>query len=372
MPMRVVHISGRGFAMRENELLRRLEVGLIDEGVGIVRVRPRGLLGENTAGLGARVAFNTSRIPRFGPSLSTRTLREINRQLGGPGVQKIDVIHAWGSTCWNTALHLAHFTRADLVVSVHDRSALLRAKWLESRAKHLAMPRPLAIAPDEAHAQALAGHGSNLNVRVVPWGVHLHAGQDTRAAADAEHVPSICVVGSGSSPREIDAVLEGLARVATKHPDTLVFFDSALITRHKRHWRRVRELGFESTPSLIENLESHRQTVLEADILIAPENSGEYRSIVLEAMGSRMSVVVRRDPLVDLYKEDNGIIVVTDPSPTAWEAALCEGLDDQNRRTRATTARRFIEEHHLAFQQVRGLIESYESLRADDPIQLHQ
>jgi hypothetical protein len=372
MAMRVVHISGRGFAKRESELLRRLEVGLIDEGVGVLRVRPRGLLGENTAGLGARVAYNTSRIPRLGPSLPARTLKEIDRQLAGSTANSIDVIHAWGSTCWHTALHLAKLTGADLVVSLHDRTALHRAKWLESRAKHLALPKPLAIAPDQAHAQALVGHGSNISVRVVPWGVHLHAGQDTRAAADAEHVPSICVVGSGSSPREIDALLDGLSRVASKHNDALVFFESALVTRHGRHWKRIRELGFETTPTLIENLESHRKTVLEADILVAPDSSGEYRSIVLEAMGSRMSVVVRRDPLVDLYKDDHGIIVVTDPLAAAWEAALCDGLNPDNRRARATTARRYIEQHHLAFQQVRGLIESYESLRADDPILLHQ
>ncbi len=370
MTMRVVHIADRGFSHREGELLRRMEVGLIDEGVGVIRLRPRGLLGENTAGLGARVGYDTSRIPRLGASRSVRTMREIERQLGTGGPELIDIVHAWGTECWKIAMQISALAQADLVVSLHDRPALQRARWLESQARQAKLPMPLALAPDEAHAQALAGHASSVGVRVVPWGVHLHAGQDTRAAADAEHVPSICVVGSGSSPREIDALLDGLVRVASRQPDTLVFFDSALLTRHGHHYKRIRSLNFETTPSLIENLESHRQTVLEADVLVAPESSGEYRSIVLEAMGSRMGVVVRRDPLVDLYNIKNGITVVTDPVGSAWETALMHALDENERRTLATASRRHIEQHHLAYMQVRGMIEAYESLRGEAPISM--
>ena len=368
--MRVVHIADQPFAQREGDLLRRLEIGLIDEGVGVVRVRPAGLLGENTAGLGARVEYDTSRVPRLGPSRATRVLREIERQVGSES-GAIDVVHAWGHGCWSVALDLAREAQADLVVSLHDRPSLQHVRALEHRARRLKFPAPLVMAPDEAHAQALSGHSRSLTVRVVPWGVHLHAGKDTRAARAADHVASICVVGSGASPKEIDALFDGFERLAARHPETLVFLDGSLVARHRQHFKRLRTLRFETTPSLIEDLESHRQTALEADVLVAPESSGEYRSIVLEAMGSRMGVVVRRDPLIDLYKESNGIIVVPDPVGSAWESAIVRALDEGERAALAMTARRHIEQHHLAYKHVRGVIEAYESVRGQAPIAMH-
>ena len=66
--LRVLMMADRSFARREHAMLRRLEVGLIDEGVRVLRATPAGSPEEPTTGLAGTVSYDDRGLWALAPS----------------------------------------------------------------------------------------------------------------------------------------------------------------------------------------------------------------------------------------------------------------------------------------------------------------
>src|SRR5690606_20945714 len=103
--MRVLLLADRSFATREHAMLRRLEIGLIDEGLRVVRANPPVPNPEPTTGLAGALTYN-DRAWRYIMPAPERTLARdlMNLSLEArpdsdeePGIP-IDLIHAFGDS----------------------------------------------------------------------------------------------------------------------------------------------------------------------------------------------------------------------------------------------------------------------------------
>ena len=97
--MRILLLADRSFASRERRLLHRVEVGLIDDGVRVVRAIPDTLLYTQTDSITPLIAYPekvSPLLPRLRTSQLLRALSELDPPLAGPNEQPIDIIHAWG------------------------------------------------------------------------------------------------------------------------------------------------------------------------------------------------------------------------------------------------------------------------------------
>lgn len=377
--MRVLLLADRSFAVREHTMLRRLEIGLIDEGVRVARALPGGCPGEPTTGLAAAIAYNDARWRLGSPAPATTILRDLDAAetltRTDPEEAPIDLIHAWGDGAWSLALELAADTGADLLLEVWSGAALARTRAIErahGTSLESAGSRALWLAPDRAMLAALEASSPRWGVRCSSWGVH--APPEPRPAPEPGRPVGACVCFSGRDEAGCLAMLNGLARVASVHQDLLVFLDESGVSARPGIWKHAEKLDLLESLSVIEGMESRRQLVLCADILVLPEALGEHRSLLLEAMAAGMLVIARVDPMVEpLHAPGAPVILVEQPSTEAWERAFGGALADPLAgHTLAQSGRRTITDGRLAHQHVRATLDAYQSLDSERPIALNQ
>lgn len=343
-------------------MLRRLEVGLIDEGVRVVRAVPQGADIEATTGLTGQLTFNDEswRLAALSPSHAlVRALSAIDA-LASPDDSPIDVVHAWGDGCWRIALEVARITGACAAIEVWSGASLARVNSVERKwAARLERESSggLWLCPDRAMHDALSRVPRAWPARVTNWGVHVPA-EPRPGASDA--CLAISILATGAEPSAIAPMLSGLARAADGRDDLVAFIDAAAFARHPRLWRRVVALNLQSRLSVIAQTESRRQLVLHADALVVPERCGEHRSLVLEAMATGMALVCRPDPLVEATSQPGVAITVDRSDEASWERAF-RLLAQQHDRTVAAgdAARQYVRERRLAHQHVRATLDAY-------------
>lgn len=381
--MRVLHICDQDFAVREHEMLRRLEVGLIDEGVRVYRAVPRGVTLSASAGLAGELTYRTDGwrplVPGPGAQIA-RGLAEFGAA-AGRDEPEVDVVHAWGTETWTPALDVAEQVGCVAALEVWTGRALESARAIEARwgKKLAASGGGLAwLAPDGAMQAALQERGLAGAVLGTNWGVHMPEGRrgpGEERGEDADRERSVCIVGSGRDQGATMACILGLARAWGEVDRWLAFVDSAAMNTHHGVWKRCEQAGIVGKISLIEALEARRQLALRADVLALPERLGEHRTIVLESMAAGVPVVAREDPLVDALRGPERMIVVPGADEQAWTTAFGVALagggaggdvgGDVGEGSRA-----YIRGRRLAYQQVAATLKAYSTLLGQEPYRL--
>lgn len=352
-------------------MLRRLEVGLIDEGVRIVRAVPLGSPEEPTTGLAGVAPFDDRGLRALAPSPVAAIRRAVTAvpelsPESDRGV--IDVVHAWGDGAWAIGRRVAVELGADLCVEAWSGATVDRARGFERRAL-AADPEVEGVwlAPDEAISDALNGRATAWSVMRSPWGVH--EPDLERPRLDESRPMAFCLIATGADPSAVLACLGGLAdAMARNERAALVFLDSAAVERHPRVWSEAASLKILDRLSVIADVESRRQLVLHADALVLPEALGEHRSILLEAMASGMLVVAQSDPLVSLLRDDHAIIA---PAPTRhdWAGAFDRAFAGSGAWGVLTArARAHVRETRQAHLQVQATLGAYRSLSGGEPV----
>lgn len=315
-------------------MLRRLEIGLIDEGVRIVRASPLDSFAEPSTGLEGVLSYN-DRAWRYIMPAPDRTLARDLETLpldARPDADEdpdvpVDLIHAFGDSAATVALDLTETLDCGVLIEVWSAALCARMASVERRRRTLDQVGENAVwlAPDDAMLDAARRSATRWPVLPSRWGVHAASGSRPPRAPNAP--VSLGILSSGLDPQGTLSFLEGLAQAAAAEPNILVFLDSAGVDRHPFIWRRVGELGLYDRLSVISDMESRRELILHADVLVQPESRGEHRTVILEAMASGVAVVARADPLVECLHAPQAITVL-DHSVDSWRHTMSAVLSN--------------------------------------------
>lgn len=358
--MRVVVLTDSLFASRERSLLTRLEVGLADEGVRIIHAIPRGF--HSTGHAGESLFLRTVSYAEHGLPWSTtwrtaklrkqiRAMEELDED------DPIDVVHVFGGSVWEMGAELARQTGAQLAVEVWRRGQVERARSLKFAGAN-GHGAPVFMAPDAGIERALLAEGPGLAVRLTPWGVLTPAEAKPRLVAGK--VPSVMIVGTGLDATAFAAALRGLAEAAAARPDLLIFID-ALAARRAGVWALCRKLNLWSNLSLIDELESRRDLLIQGDLLVLPEAQGEQKSVVLEAMASGMVVAAAEDRYCSYLKDGETAALAPEGDVAAWTRMLTTLLSDEiGARRLSESARTFTRAERKASTHVQAVLGAYQ------------
>jgi hypothetical protein len=356
------------FASREGSLLSRLEIGLADEGVRLIHAVPRGTKVDRPVGVYSKVMLYSPKTLVF---LRTMALNRLMRELevvNGKGEEtQIDIVHVFGGSVWPLGAMLAAELGAGLVLEVWRSGLIDRARAIKMRNDDA----PLLLAPDTAIERALragaqAGSGVEPTIRLAAWGVLTPS--TARPVLGPDRAPTAMIVGSGRDAPAFHAALEGLAEVARRRPDLLIFCD-ALAARRAGLWAHARRLGLLPNLSLIEEFEGRRDLLLDGDILIQPDANGEQRSIVLEAMAGGMVVIAASDPHVSILEDGRTARLVRRGDAADWKRVLLDVSENpEQARVLADRAREYVRQNRKASDHVRSVLAAYEWLSSEQAI----
>jgi glycosyltransferase involved in cell wall biosynthesis len=357
--VRVVILADTFFASRERELLARLEIGLADEGIRVIQASPsdRGAATTDASSVfRTSVTFPARGLP-FTTGLRARRLAErlTEIEVGGEDGD-IDIVHVFGGTLWPFAQLVAEACGADLVLEVWRAGLVERAAAFPATDT-----RTLTLAPDPAIDRALKAAG--VSGRLASWGVH--AGDPPKPKFQEGHAPTVILVGAGNDARGMRTALTGLADCARRHPDLLIFVD-ALAARRADLYPLAASLGITGNVSFIEEIETRRDLLVHADLLLLCEALGEQRTVVLDAMAHGMVVLSAEDRFSDCLRDGTTALLLKSPGAREWGSAVNAAISDvAGSRRLGETAREFVMKERRASDHVRAVLEAYSWLRRE-------
>lgn len=352
--MRVLILADGVFASRERTLVSRLEVGFADEAVRVVHAVPEraaaAMPGEVYSQL---LTYSEGGLALSRPIRARKLAQQLESLRANESERAVDLIHVFGGSAWLLGAELANQTGAGLALEVWRAGLVPRARGIRVTNQ---LP-PVFFAPDPAIEKLLVQEGPGIAVRSTPWGVHTP--DEPRPVLRPNRAPSVMVVGGGRDTQAVAAALRGLAAAAKLSPDLMIFMDP-VPGRAGAIARLARDLGLREHLSMIEGLENRRDLLLQGDLLIQPESSGEQRSIVLDAMASGLVVVAAADPLVSTLVDGVTAYLIKKNESAAWEEVLCGVLQrPEQARSLVASARQWVRQHRRASDHVRTVLEAY-------------
>lgn len=365
--MRVVILADGPFASRERAMLARLEVGLVDEGARVFHAIPEGLPDLVRSDLYSEpLLYAPDGMPFTRRGRVRRLVEAIEERQGTDDDDRalVDIVHAFGTTCWGVAGELARQTGATLVLEVWTQSLIARARAIG--ASRSAGVDVILLTPDRALERALLQEGVVRPVRVTPWGVHTPAG--TRTILDPEQAVSVVVSATGRDPEGLEAAVRGLAAAARAHDRLMIFLD-AHGARASNVWRVASRLKVLDRLTLVPQMQSRREPVLRGDLFLQPERLGEHTTLLLDAMATGMAVVAASDPMLAGVLHPQTARLIDRPDGDAWAEAVSRLLDDpEQARLLGASARQYVKERHRASAHVAAVLDAYEWTTAREPI----
>jgi glycosyltransferase involved in cell wall biosynthesis len=378
--MRVAIVADASFARREHSLLARLEIGLADEGVQLVHAIPTGTDLDDPGGLySTRIRYESRRLAVSLASRARRFLGALADATGWSNPEELDVIHAFGEGAWPLSLELSRRAKARVVLEVWSGHSVQRAERVVRTCIAGGQSIPILTTPSDAMAALLRERCRGAEAYVAPWGVPTAEAAPAPAgrAGATDRAVAISILASGDGGGAVLAALEGIAEVCRRREDALVFLDVERTDRAGKRWRgtrlslwrRIRKLGLLDRLTITTDMEARREPLLQTDVLVQPEATGEHRSLTLAAMAAGMVVVARTDPLVDWLIDGKTAILVPDPAPAPWARAVTMAIDQiqAHRRSESDgsgivrTAREHVQRLHSLSRYVRAVLAAYAS-----------
>ena len=373
--MRVLLLADRSFTHREHAMLRRLEIGLFDEGLRVCRTLPEGCKSESDQGLVGEIRYRDSGLPIFTPHPSRTILRDIRSFDGlrdSKGVASIDILHAWGEETWSIAFELSRQTGAELVLEVWSDAAHRRIPSLERRTRelHAVGAGGIWLAPDRAMLSMVDRYATRWPVQCSNWGVHVQSLPPR--SFEQSHPCTISILATGGTSSTCVTCLTGLKRSLEEHPQTSVFLNAECIEANPGIWKQIRALGLLERVSLVSEMEAQRMLIVQTDILILPESNGEHRSLALEAMASGTCLIAASDESVECLDSSRAVLVA-ERTPGAWNAAISRVLGDPALRMNlGQAARTYIASSRQSHMQIESTLGAYRTLLAERPLPFAQ
>jgi hypothetical protein len=354
--MQVALITDNTWLDEELGQFKHLIVGMLDENVRVVQVVPEGTDDEYLSAFGQKLFYgHFGRLPlrRWFLKKITPKLNEMN----------VTLLHALNSRCWRGSadmarkldlplvLSLASGTELDLAAKLHKQEPTLRIGWL-------AATEPLArglrdrIGPETA-------------VQTVRIGVHLPEKPNFEIHPPQEHIPCLIVTGNGTFDAAYDHLFLGLAHVIAKHHQLQVFLDVQGHYQH-RFWNAAKKRSLLGNVSFVPHRLGHRDLMLHADMLVAPQATGDARSLMLQAMAQGIPIVAQIDPWLDYLIDNQTARLIDKPDALQWCDTICELLDDRLLMQHISRrSREWIDEHHVPAEQVQEIMSFYRKISGE-------
>lgn len=365
-------------------MLGRLEVGLVDEGVRVVRAQPADIAPMARSALGEQVFYDASGFIsalvglgrlRQGPHSidarleSRRLIAQIEELNMPPADRLIDVVHVWGEECWTLALSVAASIGAGCALEVWRADLAPRLRRYERRFQRSEESAPMVwMCPNELIRMKVERSSAQAPCRLAPWGVFTPA-EPLAWGSSRGDVVSIAVLATGDDQDSLAMALEGLAHAAPDPDKAIILLDSGAVRKGHRAWKAAEEFGLLDRLTLIPDMEARRELVLRADVLIQPEPSLGARSIILDAMAAGMTIVSRRDEDLEELIDGETASLVRTPTASAWESAISAVLRDRELAARLSeNARAHTRANRSASGQVSAAIDAYNWLLGSDAI----
>lgn len=357
--MRVLHLCDELFFLRESSLLRRLRVGLVDEGVRLATAVPD-RVADRTMDLlsGPIVAYSRDRL-LIGRGLRQRRLLERIREAASwPGDPQI--IHCFGGGSWALGDQLARRTSSVLVLELWRRGLTDRVRSLRTWQSGTAQHDGLILNAPWRGIEAEAQHElPEATVRRAPWGVHVSG--EAPGPRRPGPTKAIILAGGRHSPTRLLRAFEGCAELIAEGMDLILFAD-ALGSAAAGLWHHAEEAGLTSRLSVIADLEIDRALPLEADALVYAGNPGEARTLILDAMRADLPVVAGDDPMNETLLDRRTALVVHEPERGGWRGPIETALtDDAQRAELCASARDWVRRNHRVSVQVASIYDAYET-----------
>ncbi len=352
-------VADRLFAVREQAMLARIEVGLADEGVRVLRALPHDAAGPLPDEAFVRAITYRPRGPF--PSLGVRAGAALDAALAQPvfgegGAARVDIVHAFGRDAWSISAEIARQADIPLVVEVWRAALVDRLASISRVGRH---GLPAVFTPDRTIERILTRAAPGRLVRVVPWGVHCP--REPRAPRNPDRACAIMIAGRGEDKGAVAECMAAIGRLAETH-NAMIFMD-AEAGRRCGAAAMAREHKFLQRFTLTPNLEGRREPILRGDLLLLPEALGEQRSIALDAMASSMAVVALADPYVSSLIDGRTCALVKEPASDLWADALAPLLaSPEAAATLGERARQFVGTERRASVHVASLLDGYEWL----------
>ncbi|MBX3353295.1 MAG: hypothetical protein KF684_10210 [Phycisphaeraceae bacterium] len=371
--MRVLLLADRSFASRERTMIARLEIGLADEGVRVVRASPQPPPPEALDNPFLRwIRFPQPTSKYLAPLVARAMLRDIedSRAQSSIDAEPIDIVHVLGDESWSTGESLARLMGASVVYELWSEAALERAlrvarviKGEENEAKR----RVAMLCPDEGVDARIAAVAPWTPRRVATWGVHSPTEQPSWPRRPG--AMSILMIGRGEDLGACRDALLGLSELRKAMPNLLVFLDAELVRRSTTLWKHAERLNMLDCVSVVEDMESRRELSLHVDVLMIPERLPEHRTIVLDAMAHGVLVVAASGCPMTVLRPDDTAIVLERPRAEDWRNAMQRfSIDVERARAMVLSAANMVREHRLGGAYVRGALSAYESLAGAEPL----
>jgi hypothetical protein len=366
--MHALIIADISFATRERAMLSRLEVGLADEGVRVTHAMP--------ASLTAAGSFNTSEAIGIQSTVVTyqdRGLPFTHRRRAAMLAQAIeqrfdeptpiDIVHAFGAGSWAIAVDLARSVGAALLLELWWPGLVAPANVLFAAATRTGQSiSPGFIVSESALATSLRKAIPRAKVYSAPWGVH--APPQPRGPRPTDQPLAVAMLCDTGDPRFCAPALAGLVQAASG-TDMLIFaaIDESTPAREAALWSAARKLNLMDRFSIVPDMESRREPILDMDVLLLPEATGRQRTLTLEAMGAGMTVIAMADDTMDTLAAGTTARLVRSPTPAAWAQAIAAtALHPQAASELARSAHEHIRSNRIGSAHVADVLRAYQQV----------
>lgn len=355
-------------ALRERAMLRRLQIGLADEGADVIHVVPTSAIARVPHGMFARLVSFDDRPSMFRSVSQTMLAEQIKPMVNADS--KL-VVHVFGMGLLSVAFYLAEYFHCSVAIEVNSPASAQRV--VASRATAMPPDAVALLTPDPALQRRLiarlaSSRKPDIASRCVPWGVLCPP--EIHPIFDEQRTPTLLVGGSGQHRQAYVALIEACAAVAADGAEFLVLIDADAAERASIG-PVIARLGLADRFSQVPNIDVDRLPGLQADAIIVPEAIGEHRSIVLDAMASGVLVLAHEDPLVSMLRDGYTALCVRHDSTNAWRILLAEVLANPTRaRSIARNARDYVAHEHKASTHTAGILDTYEWLTSSGSLKI--
>lgn len=371
--MRVLLLADNSFASRERTMIARLEVGLADEGVRVIRATPQQPPPEAFDNPFLRwIRFPQPSSRYLAPIVARAMARDIEDAKAQSAIdaEPIDIVHILGDDAWASGEALARMVGAATAYELWSETSLERALRQARSLKGEDSPKRKRVAmlcPDEGVDARIAAVAPWTPRRIAGWGVH--APSELPVWPRRPGALSVLMIGRGDNLGECRDALIGLSELRKSLPHLLVFLDAELVRRSTALWKLAERLAMLDCVSVVEDMESRRELSLHVDTLLIPERLPEHRTIVLDAMAHGVLVAAASGCPMTALRRDDTAMILDAPTPDDWKNAL-QRCTIEIERTRELIGRAasLIREHRLAGAYVRGALSAYESLAGAEPL----
>ncbi|MHC4994733.1 MAG: glycosyltransferase family 4 protein [Planctomycetota bacterium] len=356
--MKVALIADSTWLMQELTTLRRLGVGLVGEGVGVIRVVPdwQPLRTDNMTMTGRQITYLDSRWMWL-------RQRRIHKALQALADEGVDVVHVMDGSLEHFGIEIGEQMGVPVVCGLWSRAGVDRLRGLRGK-----NPIVYAAATPGLVERCHSRLGRKARVELVPPGVY---GSDETVPApleDPKEMLSCLIVGDGNLDSHYRALMEGLAKAKDRLGQVVYFFYAVNADQHNV-WQFARKIGLLDQINLVPYEPGSRELMVQADVVIQPQPRGQVRSLVIEAMGAGRPVISAADPVLDYLQDGLTARIVDHPAPKQWAEIITQITREPGAYIElGEAARGYVKSHHSAAQYVERLHGIYQDVVTPEPI----